>query len=234
MTDPPASAWRPRRPAVPRPRPRWRCARPCRPSTALVDDDGARRRRDPIRTRACLSSRSNVHVFGPPGRRTDPISYLIGSLPERDADRVRAKARPAERARPVADHAHVRDPPRRARVAHDRLGWTRRPARQHVRHAGRGAVPGRDVDRRSGRASGRGCSSGSARWCAPPRPTPARRPATARSRSSGSAPAGRRRCGSTAPRRATAAEPVGQRRPASTPSGARRSASRRRRPGSDD
>ena len=100
-----------------------------------------------------------------------------------------------------------------------------RPARQHVGHARRGAVPDHDVDRRWRRGSGNACSNGSDRWRAPPRPTPGRRPATARSPSSVSARAWRTRCTSTRP--AARRSPRSRRSsPASTPSAASRHGSR--------
>ena len=119
----------------------------------------------------------------------------------------------------------VRDPPRRARVAHHRFGWSRRPARQHVGHTRRGAVPDRDVGVAGAAATGaaaRTHRAGGARQLvrlALAGAQPGARPRTT------ALPAGGR-----AARRPTApvdqAEEVGDRRPGSTPSAASRPASR--------
>ena len=120
----------------------------------------------------------------------------------------------------------VRDPPRRARVAHHGIRWSGRPARQHVGHPGRGAVPDRDVAVARPAPAGAAARAPRSRGRVRPRPTPARRPATASSRSNGCAPGSAAGCASIRPRRATKPHEVRQAGAGSTPSAGSRRASR--------
>ena len=103
-----------------------------------------------------------------------------------DADvavpRARSGCRPGHELQPApapparaqgAGHPHERD----HLAGHD-VGRAGRAARQPHAQPGRGPVRHGRVRRRWGRVSGRACSSATARWSGPPRPSRARRRAT--------------------------------------------------------
>ena len=118
-----------------------------------------------------------------------------------------------------AGHADVPDRPRRARVAREPLGRPRRVSTPTPPTRGSRCGSTWRRRRRSARASGRGCSTGSARSCGRRRPTPARRRRTASSRWSGCAPG-----------LPTACDVRRARRPTAPTRGARRAAARREAP----
>ena len=137
-------------------------------ATPTEERGGARQREPrprPMRVRAhdaVDESAAELMRPDPPGVAHPKVT---GRYPNRTVAETGARdpGAPRHRTWPSARHADVCDPPRRARVAHDRVGWSRRAARQHVGHARRGALPDRDVDVARRRASGSGCSNASAR-----------------------------------------------------------------------
>ena len=169
-------------------------ALPTRSVVRERDDDARSRGREYLRALGTVVTRTCI-LFAPRARPCaqsttgySPVSVpSVGrSVPSRCVDGT------------SAGHAELRDPPRRARVAARRRSGG--PGGQHANTSDTRVEVrfDRRRRRRSGRANGRGCSSGSARWCGPPRPTPARRRGTASSRWSGSASRLAEGCGSNA------------------------------------
>ena len=177
------------------------------------------RARVPARLRTVVPRTCIVRPPGPAPRAEWAHGYWSVSVPTSQAlDTVSAWTE-------AAGHLELRDPARRARVAHEPSGG---PGGQHANTSDtrvevrfrreRLPVPRSAPARppaRAPRPGGRGR----------PRPTPARRRATARSPSNGCARASPTGCGSSA-RGAPPSRRRRRRRPASTPSAASRSASR--------